>query len=166
MDFNPNTWGTVADWVGGLGTTAAFLITAFVVYRDAKVRRGAQAMQVAYIVRKPEDFLDAMLQGKDISVDYILSNMSPEPIYDVIQFNLSDGLELIAYADVLLPGKHIELAKDQFDRIDPPLIGFRDNSGNRWIRSTSGYVHTANRKLHKQKLPFGFNNTAQGMLFW
>lgn len=27
MDFNPDTWGTVADWVAGLGTTAAFIVT-------------------------------------------------------------------------------------------------------------------------------------------
>lgn len=50
MDFNPNTWGTVAEWVGGLGTAAAFLITAFVVYRDAKVRRMAQVRKVVFTV--------------------------------------------------------------------------------------------------------------------
>lgn len=100
MDFNPDTWGTVADRVGGLGTTAAFLITGFVVYRDAKVRKSAQAMQVANVVRKPDDFMNALFQGKDVPVDYILSNMSPEPIYDVVQLNPYDNREPIAYTDV------------------------------------------------------------------
>lgn len=36
MDFNPDTRGTVADWVGGLGTIAAFLAPALVINRDAK----------------------------------------------------------------------------------------------------------------------------------
>jgi hypothetical protein len=52
MDFNPDTWGTVADWVGGTGTTLAFLATAYVVWRDAKVRREAQARKVAYYLRE------------------------------------------------------------------------------------------------------------------
>lgn len=123
-------------------------------------------MQVAYIIRKPDDFLEAMLQNKDVPVDFVLSNMSQEPIYDVNQFNHSDGFEPIAFTEVLLPNGRIELAKDQFDRIDRPLISYRDNSGNRWIRSATGKVHSVRGSVRKQKLPVGFNNTAEGLLFW
>jgi hypothetical protein len=48
MVFNPDTWGTVADWVGGLGTTPAFLATAYGITCDVKVRRESQARKVAY----------------------------------------------------------------------------------------------------------------------
>lgn len=166
MDFNPDTWGTVADWVGGLGTTAAFVATAIVVYRDAKVRKIAQAMQIAYVVHRPDNFAEVMLQGKETPVDYLLSNMSQEPIYDVVQFDPYGKREPISYTDVLLPHKQIELAKNQEDRIDPPLVSFRDNAGNRWIRSASGKVHPVRGSARKQKLPVGFNNTAEGLLFW
>lgn len=47
-DFNPGIWGTVADWVGGLGTTAAFVAAVIVIGKDANVRRLAQARKVAY----------------------------------------------------------------------------------------------------------------------
>jgi hypothetical protein len=52
MDLNPDTWGTFADWVGGIGTTLAFLATAAIIYRDSKVRREAQARKIAYYFRE------------------------------------------------------------------------------------------------------------------
>lgn len=166
MDFNPDTWGTVAEWVGGLGTTAAFLITAIVVYRDTKVRRESQARQVAYIVRKPAGYIYASLQGKEIPVTYVISNMSPEPIYDVLQYtrgHLPGHMSLIHHLDVLLPTAEFEIPQQDFNRKDPPLLCFRDNSGHRWLRSVSGYVHPAGRKWLVQRLPANFNKSAPGL---
>jgi hypothetical protein len=45
---DPKVWGTVAQWVGSLGTTSAFFATFYVILKDAKVRRQAQASHVAY----------------------------------------------------------------------------------------------------------------------
>lgn len=165
MDFNPDTWGTVADWVGGLGTTAAFLITGFVVYRDAKVRRSSQARQVAYYLRRPKDYLFNRLS---VEVDYFISNMSQEPIYDVMHYYKSDddSLGILDYKDVLLPNQEYQFPEVQHMLSDPPLISFRDNSGNLWIRSASGYVHPARKKWMSERLPDGFNKTAPGLGLW
>jgi hypothetical protein len=42
------TWGTVGQWVGGIGTTLAFTATFYVIRRDAKVRRYAQARKIIF----------------------------------------------------------------------------------------------------------------------
>jgi hypothetical protein len=54
MDFNPDTWGTVADWVGGLGTTAAFLAAVVVITKAAKVRKIAHARRVVFVSEDTE----------------------------------------------------------------------------------------------------------------
>lgn len=168
MDFNPDTWGTVADWVGGLGTTAAFLITGFVVYRDAKLRRSAQARQVAYYVRRPKDYLFDRLSGRDVQEDYFVSNMSPEPIYDVIWYYKSDenSLGLLDHKGVLLPSQEHPFPEIEHSLDEPPLICFRDNSGNLWIRSVAGYFHPAKQKWMDAQLPDGFNRSAPGLGLW
>lgn len=44
--LDPTVWGTVAAWVGALGSSAAFLLAAQVFRRDARLRRTEQAMMV------------------------------------------------------------------------------------------------------------------------
>lgn len=169
MEFNPDTWGTVAEWVGGLGTTAAFLITGLVVYRDAKLRRSAQARQVAYYVRRPKDYLFDSLSGKLVRLEYFVSNMSPEPIYDVIQYYKSnDGSpDIIDHKEVLLPSQEHQFPDyDYLIGDPPPLISFRDNSGKVWIRSVLGYFHAASPNWRCVRLPDGFNKNAPGLGPW
>ncbi|MEV7572632.1 hypothetical protein AB0P28_05955 [Pseudarthrobacter sp. NPDC089323] len=171
MDFNPDTWGTVADWVGGLGTTAAFLVTGFVVYRDAKERRSAQARQVAYFLRRPTNFIYKSLKGEEVRVEFFVSNMSPEPIYDVVHYHhLDTALGILDYKDVILPQETHALANQGYIppevvelKGSPPLLRFRDNSGHVWIRSVSGYVHPAGKKWTNQALPADFNKSAPGL---
>lgn len=164
MNFDPATWGTVADWVGGIGTTAAFAATFVVIRRDAKVRRESQARQIAYFLRKPEGYKYLVLDEQEEPVDYFVNNMSPEPIYDVVQFYRSDNaLGILDYKDMLLPQQEYEFPQADYTRIAPPLISFRDNSGNMWIRSVSGYVHPGGRKWMSELLPENFNKTAPGL---
>ncbi|BCW78311.1 hypothetical protein [Arthrobacter sp. NicSoilC5] len=150
MDFNPDTWGTVADWVGGLGTTAAFVATAIVINRDAKVRKLSQARKVVYITEEFGIPASTDADGNvsfDMSTRYIVQNLSEEPIYDIrLYARHQDGSRrwLAAEYDILLPEKAFTL-NAQFD--EAPLVTFRDNSGARWIRDKGGRVLPRHRLL-------------------
>lgn len=150
MDFNPDTWGTVADWVGGVGTTAAFLATALVIYRDAKVRRLAQARKVVYTSEDTDTYSLATVafhkdeDGPTPSIRrYVLKNLSDEPIYTAI-FYYQDRLKrpnFLSWQEIVLPGADFIHESDETRHI--PLVMFRDNSSVGWIRTLSGSVYPA-----------------------
>jgi uncharacterized protein YcfL len=147
MDFNPDTWGTVADWVGGLGTTAAFLITAFVVYRDAKVRKLAQARKIVYVSEETEYVSLVTASFHNYSTGpvphlhrYTLKNLSDEPIYRVF-FYAHDGLrkgQALDAKEVVLPGAEFSY---EAEANEAPLACFRDNSDVGWVRNIKGKIH-------------------------
>lgn len=160
MDLNPDTWGTYADWVGGLGTTAAFLITALVVYRDAKVRRLAQARKVVYTSERTDTYSLATYalhneeDGPTPSIRrHILKNLSDEPIY-MAYFYYQDRQkrpQFLAKQNIVLPGAEFIYESDDAWL---PLVFFRDNSGVGWIRTLGGSVYPAGgiHKLNQRQL--------------
>jgi hypothetical protein len=142
MDFNPDTWGTVADWVGGTGTTAAFLAAVIVIAKDAKVRKIAQARKVAYIAEDKTvyDTDEVGVSRPRNAVRYVLKNLSDEPIYRIF-FYAHDGARAGNALDgtpVILPAEEYAY---EFDIDEPPLACFRDNSNVGWIRNIKGKVH-------------------------
>lgn len=153
MDFNPDTWGTVADWVGGLGTTAAFLATALVISRDAKVRRFAQARMVGFYYQalRPED------RETDYAHPYALylKNLSDEPLYDVNFRIYKDGKYLAQYElrPVLLPGEVLKTTYDGQPKLKEVAANFRDNSGVDWMRTLDG----RHREIRNRRLPNSSN---------
>ncbi|WLQ05677.1 hypothetical protein [Arthrobacter oryzae] len=157
MDFNPDTWGTVADWVGGLGTTAAFVATAFVFFRDAKVRRIAQARKIVYIAEATEFYSIASTAFRDTGDglptpihEYILKNLSDEPIYGV-RFIASGGPRKgrrLTAREVVLPGDAFTY-EDELDY--PPVVAFRDNSDVSWVRNIKGKIHPTSAPWLTQK---------------
>lgn len=129
MDVNPDTWGTVADWVGELGTTAAFLAAVVVIAKDAKVRKSAQARKVAYVTEKLTVYgdLQGMTHVRQVP-KYVIKNLSDEPIYDV-SFHAHAGISAvqgpaIGEQDVVLPGEDFATNSELSE---PPLAYFRDN---------------------------------------
>lgn len=160
MDFNPDTWGTVADWVGGLGTTAAFLATALVIYRDAKVRRLAQARKVVYTSERTDTYSLAMVAFHDDEDEpvpsirrQVIKNLSDEPIY-MAYFYYQDRHkrpQFLAKQNIVLPGAEFVYESDEA-RL--PLVVFRDNSGVGWIRTLGGSVYPAGgiHKLNQRQL--------------
>ncbi|WP_026536951.1 hypothetical protein [Arthrobacter sp. 9MFCol3.1] len=143
MDFNPGTWGTVADWVGGLGTTAAFIAAVVVIAKDAKVRRIAQARKVVYITLEGSAFEKDEATGQTRrrnTIRYVLKNLSDEPVYSVrfiVRSGPYRGLRLGA-KDVVLPGEDFAC---KLEADDPPVAVFRDNSDVRWVRNIKGKIH-------------------------
>lgn len=134
MDFNPDTWGTVADWVGGLGTTAAFIAMAIVINRDAKARRMFQARKVVFLSEATQ--LKVPTQGRNFQMKYTLQNHSDEPIYRVM-FYTQQGYKDQDFVDakiVLPPGALHTCAHIGYDNDPPICVTFRDSSGLGWIR--------------------------------
>jgi hypothetical protein len=148
MDLNPDTWGTVADWVGGTGTTLAFLATAAVIYRDSKVRREAQARKIAYYFREvdraPED-----VRGKYTKWwMHEVHNLSDEPIYRVQHHERHHGTRIpmhLRFREVLLPGQCFTIQEERYPSKSRREVQFCDNSGRPWIRTLRGDL----KELHR-----------------
>lgn len=150
MDLNPDTWGTVADWVGGIGTTLAFLATAAVIYRDSKGRREAQARKIAYyfsdVDRAPED-----VRGKYTKWwIHEVHNLSDEPIYRVQHHEIHGAILLpvqLRFREVLLPGQSFTMQEEYYPSKSRRQVHFFDNSGRPWIRTLRGDL----KELHRFK---------------
>lgn len=149
MNFDPATWGTVADWVGGLGTTAAFVAAVVVIAKDAKVRRLAQARKVVYISEETDTYslVSVALHDPDDPPArpirrFILKNLSDEPIYKIYFFyeDRTKRLRYLSRCNVVLPGEEFVYESDDAHM---PRVAFRDNSGNGWIRILAGKIYVA-----------------------
>lgn len=143
MELNPDIWGTYADWVGGVGTTLAFFAAVFVIAKDAKVRKIAQARKVAYVAEVRTVYRETDAWGvthpEEVTY-YILKNLSDEPIYRCFFYahNGRKAGRAIDSKDVVLPGDEFVygLGIDE-----PPLACFRDNSDVGWVRNIKGKIH-------------------------
>lgn len=137
LNFNPDIWGTVADWVGGVGTAAAFGITAFVIWGDVRRRQRDQANRVSYYF----EIVDPASMRDNPRNDYLyhVHNYSDNTIYSVSLYhpvNLED--RFIKSDTVLLPGEEWALRLDKWDYANMPKLAFRDADGTRWNKDKSG----------------------------
>jgi hypothetical protein len=142
MDFNPDTWGTVAEWVGGTGTTLAFLATAYAITRDVKVRREAQARKVAYYFREVDRAPDEVRGRYTKWWIHEVHNLSDEPIYRVRHHRINqNGTRLPMYLrvrEVLMPGESFAMREPDYPSKSRREVQFLDNSGRSWIRTLRG----------------------------
>jgi hypothetical protein len=130
-------WGDVPEWVGGLGTTAAFTATFFVIRRDANERQREQARKIVFYQAEmspgtaPSQLARIAQSSKEIWT-YELHNLSDEPIYSVNFQGLHGQLEIVP---ILLPGEHHHGSPS----LDPYVtVTFTDNSGGSWERNMFG----------------------------
>lgn len=142
-------WGTVGQWLGSVGTTCAFLATFYVIRRDAKIRRRTQAAKVAFYHVTP-DGRTILREGEEASFstdwpEYVLLNLSDEPIYGIQLTNSSpDGrvIERDTYP-LLLPGEDIRNRRGWSRNNIPTRAAFTDNSGRRWYKYPDGRLAEA-----------------------
>jgi hypothetical protein len=160
MDFNPDTSGTVADWVGGTGTTLAFLATAYVVRRDAKVRREAQARKVAYYLREVDRAPDEIVGKYTKWWIHEIHNLSDEPIYRVKPHEVNQrGVRIPIvrrFREVLLPGQSFTIQEAFYPSPGRREIQFLDNSGRPWIRTLKGDLKEFSRLVEYWREGYNF----------
>jgi hypothetical protein len=111
--YDATVWGTAAQWVSGLGGTAAFLATSYVIWRDARLRRTAQLRKITFYERPVDEGIVATLV-----------NRSDEAIYRVCLRNR----DLAEWKSALLPGEPLEIRMDT----DGASAIFTDASGTIW----------------------------------
>ena len=155
-EFPPGEWGTYGQWASALITGAAFSATFYVIRRDAKVRRFAQARKVGfyYQAMRPED------RETDYSHPYrlFLRNLSDEPLYDVNFRIYKDDTYLAQYElrPVLLPGDELTTTYDGQPKLKEVAANFRDNSGVEWMRTLDG----RHKEINNRRAP----NSSQKMI--
>jgi hypothetical protein len=138
MDFNPSTWGTVADWVGGVGTTLAFFATFYVIRRDAKLRRTSQARRIVY-------YFSYFIPGEPMEDRWFhIRNNSDESIYDVFFYDHGGRQISQGARQVLHPGE-----ETKYRSLEVPRISFRDGARVRWLRTIEGDLRTGRPKYSK-----------------
>ncbi|MFD5277602.1 hypothetical protein ACFWIX_08585 [Pseudarthrobacter sp. NPDC058362] len=113
--------------------------------KDAKVRKLAQARQVAYVSENRIVYRNADVNGvthPEEVRDYILKNLSDEPIYKIYFYyhDRATRLRYLSRCNVFFPGADFIY---QGDDEHLPLVAFRDNSGNGWVRSLAGSIFVA-----------------------
>lgn len=133
MDFNPDTWGTVADWVGGLGTTAAFGVAASVVALDLRQRKRAQAEAISYHYQIA-DFTDLVVDD----YRYQVRNDSGLPIHGIRLFDKADPQTRVSPSGPLLPGEIWTHRTTTWDRFTMPSLAFVDSAGRKWTKDVGG----------------------------
>src|SRR5262249_39073870 len=126
-----------------------FVLTLYVIRRDAKVRRRRQSRKVAYYEavsdREPDEIEGKYRRWYDATV----KNLSDEPIYDARLFMVSQGrrrlIDGLSHVDVLLPGESFYYRSSysfSFRFVDAVL---RDNSGFHWRRRLDRKLEEHNR---------------------
>jgi hypothetical protein len=136
---DPATWGTVGQWVGGIGTILAFTATFYVIRRDAEVRRYTQARKIIFYYdwvpseKKPTE------GGQGHQRDHIVRNLSDEPIYSVMFFDVTTG-EILKWSPILLPDEPAITYREELDEGHIICLRFNDNSGKEWDHGGNGRV--------------------------
>lgn len=139
-------WGSVAEWVSGIGTLLAFFVAFAFGGRELRLQRKA---------RRDDELRQARLVvvgephwGPGTPIYVSVHNFSDQPIYEVkpqIKVAVGDdddgraqGIEI----QFLAPGERREfefrpVAADYEMSIESPEVYFLDNSGRRWRRSAT-----------------------------
>jgi hypothetical protein len=150
--YDATLYGSVGQWVGAVGTTAAFGATFYVILRDANLRRKSQARKVAFYIERTYRNGESAAQGHNpTSYDYTVHNQSDEPIYSATIYVERPGFTLYDAAlgsiDWLLPDKkdHVSLKVLPHEVRGVAFTIFRDNSGDWWRRDTEGRLKHLSR---------------------
>lgn len=148
------SWGSVPEWVGGIGAAAALWFLGQQWRRDAGVRREtaaqterAQASLVSAWVGDSLTQADLAAAGIDgtAGLRLVLRNGSKEPVYDALAINPATGQPARQYP-VVPPEFDIDLevavpeAPSALNPFVPVEVRFRDAAGRRWHRDRHGML--------------------------
>lgn len=145
-------WGSVGEWVGGLGGLLAVVAVTIVARLEHRARKAeearrqreddhrgqSQALLIHATMTSREDHEDGVVVCR-----WAIENTSESIVYDVVA-KVSGTNELHRRDDPLAPGKHrlVEHTREWPAGTEPPVIGleieFRDITGKFWSRDIDG----------------------------
>jgi hypothetical protein len=157
-------WGSIAEWVSGMGTLLAFLLAFVFGLRELRMqrlaRRDDEMRQARLVIMREPDWFSRIPEHVYVYVH----NFSDQPIYEVKpQITIfREGTEWITKSMrifLIEPGKDQEFdfflgEADEMDvdeiradeiTVENPYVYFLDNSGRRWRRSAGGSAEPERR---------------------
>lgn len=151
--FLAPVWGTVGQWVSGLGSTAAFFLGFSILLRDRRHRQRAQAEQVSCWFNSVGD--------EDRVIDIWVKNYSANDIYRVAlgrgkhgKRTRAAGFQIIDIKSRLGPGEEIQVRHDlglHWSKADVAIL-FADTAGLYWQRDM---VTMVLRRIGRSRRPQG-----------
>jgi hypothetical protein len=137
-EFPPGEWGTFGQWASALITGAAFTATFYVIRRDAKVRRFAQARKSAFFIKEVP--LPPIRRDGPLPHNLFFKNLSDEPLYEVTFYRLEHRrrVSILGECPALLPEGTCKSAHTGTPTVRDTHVEFRDNSGITWVRRLDG----------------------------
>lgn len=134
-------WGTVPQWLSGVGGTASSSFALYIIFRDKRRQERKQAELVLVTVQWQLNIVPGIGSMREIHVH----NASPLPIYGVRLVRPSSDRPVDFIDGPLLRMGDIaagETAIHDWDSAkgrNPIAVSFIDTDGTRWARSTTGF---------------------------
>lgn len=138
-------WGSVADWLSGVGSLGAVIVALGLALQESRRRRAAQAdderRQARLVVVGEPAFDRSETLEHPLSLYVRVHNYSDAPIHDlVVSLTTSDNAP-ISSGDrdavsrlFVAPGEYAEAEFAYARYSDLPMVWFLDNQGVRWRR--------------------------------
>lgn len=148
VQFDPDEWGTVAEWVAAIGTAGAFAATVLLLRTEARARRAAEAYrrseQARLVAAWPTSVTEAQPENEygnavEDGVTVAWHNRSEEPVSDVvivIDGQPEDHLEVLPPG--ITGGRSYRTPPATSARWPSIEIHFIDAAGQLWRRDAAG----------------------------
>lgn len=152
-------WGDVATWVGGIGTTLAFILAfAQLIVQRRKEQKQKESAQSELI----SSWVSDELHGKSIVT---ILNVSANPVYQVILKLANFGHDLTVGEEwdytrciaILPPGRSYTVIEGDYHGMNffPSIqIAFVDSAGKSWLRKSNGLLGKSKQLPHEN---YGFS---------
>ena len=146
--FDPQAFGTMGEWVSGIGTFAAVVVA-------LSTTRNAQRFELGIKSRERDMLLTAiyvwlsrsldMTTGSPLGWSVSFTNATPQPVYYwVTRIEGVNGHLCHVINDPILPGRSTrglvdrQYAPPASDQVPRAMIEFVDSAGRLWVRNYDG----------------------------
>jgi hypothetical protein len=140
-------WGSVPDWLAGIGAVAALLFLAVALLREIRARRTDEARRDAerrdYETRHARRVSVTVLHASGLSLELEIANDSDGPIFDVVPaYEGPDVRNPVRIARI--PASDVTRASVGSSALLTtgaevvPIVTFTDVDGLRWRRAAGG----------------------------
>ena len=148
MDLSDVQWGTVADWLSGIGTVAAFFVTYRALQHEIRQRRAERRQErIEHARQLRVELVDRTTTEDEDDWTAVVTNTSDQSFFAiVVHLDPPTGADVQGTIENVLPhSRHeIRLAPSSTPRRDGPppkvWVEYDDARGRRFVRDPSGIV--------------------------
>ena len=148
MDPSDIQWGTVADWLSGIGTVAAFAVTYRALQREIRQRRAEKRQErIEHARQLRVELVDRVADSDGTGWRLLVNNTSDQSFFAiVVHLDPPTGEHVQGTIDDVLPHSRHEIRlatpSSSVRGAAPPRIWveYDDARGRRFVRDPSGIV--------------------------